>query len=100
MLGAVEEREETSHAAELDQRVPAGQLAQRRDRERDAQEPERPDAGFVGEVGERVGAEIAGGAGPNQINEGPKRRQEDDRLEPKSNGAIRQLQEMLCALSP
>ena len=51
---AVEEREEPRHAAETDDGVPAGQPPQRRQRERDADEPERPDAGLVGEIAERV----------------------------------------------
>ena len=49
--------------------VPAGEPAQRRDRERDADEPERPDAGFVGEIAERIGAEVAGERRPDQPDE-------------------------------
>jgi hypothetical protein len=97
MQAAIEERVEADHAAELDERVPAGQLAQRRDREREADQAQRPDAGFVGEIGQRVGAEVAGERGPDQIEKRPKRRQEDGRLEPESDGAVGDLQ--LSALS-
>ena len=90
--GAVEERVETGHAAEPDQRVPAGHLAQRRDRERQADEPERPDTGFVGEIGERIGAEVTRQRRPDQVRERPERRQKDERLQPEPNGTIRQLQ--------
>ena len=57
-------------------RVPAGQPPQRRQRQRDAEEPERPDAGLVGEIAERVRAEISGEPGPHQprTDQGPTKR--------------------------
>ena len=53
----VEEREQPEHPPQLDEVVPAGEAAQRRDRERDREEGDRPGAGLVGDVVARVGGE-------------------------------------------
>ena len=74
--GAVEEREQPEHPPEADRAVPAGEPPERRDRERDAEKPQRPDAGLVGDVLERVRAEIAGGDGPDEPGETGRARQE------------------------
>ena len=68
--GAVEKREEADHPPEPDDGVPPGETAQRRHRQRDAQKPQRPDAGLVGDVAERVRAEMAGQRSPQE----PRRR--------------------------
>jgi len=53
----VEEREQPEHASELDDLVPAGDASERRDRERNRDERDRPGSGLVGEVVAGVGGE-------------------------------------------
>jgi hypothetical protein len=78
---AVEEGVEPQHATEPDELVPAGQPPQRRDGERDGEKPQRPDPGLVGDVAERVGAEVARQGGPRQVDRRAQAGQEDDRFE-------------------
>src|SRR5258708_39542228 len=62
----------------------------------DAEEPERPDAGLIGEITERVRTEMAAVRGPYEIDEGSERRQEDGRLEYEPDGTIRRPQLVAC----
>src|SRR2546423_777799 len=70
MQGAVEKREEADHPPEPDDAVPPRKPAKRCHRQREAQKPQRPDARLVGDVAERIRAEVAGQRGPKQ----PRRR--------------------------
>ena len=57
MQRSVEEREQPEHATELDDLIPAGNASERRDRERDRDEGDRPGPGLIGEVVAWVGGE-------------------------------------------
>ena len=92
MQRAVEEGKEPGHPPEADRRIPAGELPQRRDRERDADEAQRPDAGFVGEIAQRVGAEISRQRRPDEPAERPEAREKHDGLEDPANDTVRDLQ--------
>jgi hypothetical protein len=61
---SVEKREEAEHAPVLGQRTEAGDLADRRNGERDCQEPQRPQAGENLDFLNRIGAEIRETARP------------------------------------
>ena len=88
MQRPVEEGEESRHPAESNQAIPTRDAAQRCECQRGAQEPQRPDAGFVGEIGERIGAEMSGQRGPHQPRERPERCEENERLENEPERAI------------
>src|SRR5262249_33098722 len=77
---AVEKGVQTGHPAESHESVPSGDVPEWRDEERDADEPERPDAGFVRDVAKRVRAEVVGQRRPGQVDGRAKRRQKKDRL--------------------
>ena len=55
----VEEREQPEHAAVLNDPLPAGEPPERRDRQRDEQPPQRPDAGRERDVLDGIGAETS-----------------------------------------
>ena len=55
----VEEREQPEHPAEANHRIPAAEPANGRDGEGNDDEAERPDAGLVGDLDERIGGEVA-----------------------------------------
>ena len=76
--------------------VPAGQPPQRRDRERDAEEPERPDPGLVGEIGERIGAQVTGVDRPDQPGG---RQQPGDETPPVSRSSGWPGCEVTCSMS-
>jgi hypothetical protein len=100
MQRAVEEGEQAGHAPESDRLIPAADSAQRRDRERDADEAQRPDAGLVGEVAERVRAEIAGQDRPHEPPCRRQRRDEEKRLQAETNSAIRNGHDVIARLKP
>ena len=88
MQRAVKERIQPRHATEFDQSVPAADPPERRDRKRDAEEAKRPNAGFVGEIAERIGTERAGERGPSEPSGRSQRRQKRKGLEQKTNSAV------------
>src|SRR5262245_54145356 len=77
----VKEGEESGHAPETDHGVPTGQAPQRSQRQRDADEPQSPNASLVREIAERVRAEISREPGPQQPRARTKSGEEDDRFE-------------------
>src|SRR5260370_20488669 len=81
MKRAVKKGEQAGHPTEADHHIPAGEPAQRRQRERDADKPDGPDAGFVREVTERVRAEIPREPGPYEPSTRDETGEKDDRFE-------------------
>ncbi len=92
MQRAVEEREQANHPAETDRTGPSGEPPQRCDRERDAEKTQRPDAGFVGEIAERIRAQVAGDRRPDEPGHRPEAREKHKRLQHESNNAIGDVQ--------
>ena len=84
---AVEEREQARHAPEPDHVVPAGDASERRHRERDADEPQRPDAGLVRDIAERIGAEVPGERRPDESSRRAQAGEEDDWLDDQTDDA-------------
>jgi hypothetical protein len=82
---AVEEGEEADHPAEPNDDVPTGEPPQRRDRKRRAEEPERPHAGFIGHVAERIRAERARQQSPEEPRGGNESRRKGDRFQNESD---------------
>ena len=81
MQRRVEEREEPEHPPELDDRIPAGDAAQRRDGERDHEKADRPVAREVRDEFDRVRGEVALDGVVNEHRGGDERRDEGDSLE-------------------
>ena len=78
---AVEEGEESEHAAEVDEPVLARELAQWRDGKRDEKEGKSPIAGRVRDDFDGVGSKQAVEAFPRQPRERNQRGQEENRFE-------------------
>jgi len=77
----IEKGKQPEHAPEADNRVPAGDAANRSDGESNDDEAERPEAGLVGDFDERIGGEVAVEAAPDQVRERHERSRKDDRLQ-------------------
>ena len=88
MEGAVKERVQARHATECDDSVPTADPPERSDRERDAEEPQRPHTGFIGEIAEGIDAERTGVRSPSQPNGWSQRCQKGNGLEQKANRAV------------
>ena len=57
---SVKEREQAGHSAETYDCLPSGEASNRRKRQSDHNESQSPDAGLIGDVGDRVCAELVG----------------------------------------
>ena len=77
----VEKREQAEHPPVTDDDVPAREPANWRDGERNDDEAERPDAGLVGNLDERIGGEVAVVAPPHEMRKGDERGCKDDGLQ-------------------
>ena len=78
----VKKRKQAQHPAEPDQRVLAGDLPQRRDRQGNEQEAQRPFTGEMGNFLDRVGGQVIGKTVIHQHAERQRAEQEQDRLRP------------------
>ena len=78
---AVEERKEAEHPPDADDVVPAGQPAKRRDRQRDQQEPQRPQPCRSRDRLDRIRAKPSLPGPTQQVRQRPERGDEDQRLD-------------------
>ena len=78
----VEKRKQAEHPAEPNQRVLTGDFPQRRDRQGDEQEAQRPFTGEMGDFLDRVGGQVIGKTVIHQHAERQRTEQEQDRLRP------------------
>ena len=84
----VEEREQSQHPAQPDDRIPAGEAADRRHRQRDHQQRQRPRAGLIGDVVAGIGGEVVGVEAVDERRGGDERRGEDERLAGRRSASI------------